>query len=87
MPIGGAEEREQLEAAARTLDAVTAAATREFTDAAELVAAFLCESVPAPAGPSAEGGGGLGEEGGSASLTRGTAPEIELPSWCVCCQR
>ena len=49
-----AEEREQLEAAARTLDAVTAAATREFTDAAELVAAFLCESVPAPAGPSAE---------------------------------
>ena len=54
MPIGGAEEREQLEAAARTLDAVTAAATREFTDAAELVAAFLCESVSAPGGPSAE---------------------------------
>jgi hypothetical protein len=53
MPIGGAEEREQLDAAARTLDAVTAAAMREFTDAAELVAAFLCESVPAPAGPSA----------------------------------
>ena len=53
MPMGGAEEREQLDAAARTLDAVTAAAMREFTDAAELVAAFLCESVPAPGGPSA----------------------------------
>ena len=52
MLMGGAEEREQLDAAAQTLDSVTAAAVREFTDAAELVVAFLCESVATP-GPSA----------------------------------
>ncbi len=48
MPMGGAEERAQIDAAARTLDAVTAAAMREFTDSAQLIVAFLCESVAAP---------------------------------------